>query len=144
MADILDSITSLLESNWTSSNTSGVTPVIGNIFDYKRIDLSRTPRNGGDYVLVYSSGYRQKPSGINKISKNTTSMITVDVRSGVNRAHAILIRDEVLNVLDAAMADPFTSYVELETDEIRDLSDKSKLLWRFVMTVRVLALNVSR
>ena len=144
MADILDSMTTLISSNWNSANTNGVTPVIGNVFDYKRVDLSKSPQNRGDYILVYATNYLQRPSGINKLSKNTNDLIAVDIRSAVKRSHAEKLKTEVLRILDANFKDPFSGHYELETTDIKDLSDKTTLIWRYVLSVDVLSLNVAR
>lgn len=144
MADILLDINTLLTSNWTASNTGGVTPKIDVIFDHKRIDLKPTAIDDGDFILTYINTQTQVPSGVNFSHKNVIEIVTVDLRSMVSRAHSILLRDEIKRIFDSKFKNPITDVHELETTNVLDLSDKTRSLWRFVFTVELRGFHISR
>lgn len=144
MADIVGQTVSLLSTNWTAANTGSVTPKIDESFDVKRYRYSRTAVNNGDTVFAYSGTYTQEADGVNKTHVNTQDPITIDVRTAVSRAHAILLRDEVKRILGANFNEPVTGQREVEIEEIQDMADKLRLFWRFIFMLRYKAYHIAR
>lgn len=144
MADVLDSIKTLLSNDWNDTNTDSITPQFENIFDVKRIDFGILKR---DWILVYNPSYTQRVNGLGDITKRVLNRISIDIRTmdkNGGRSHAMKVRDEVIRIIDAKVLYPFDDYSIGEIDSITDLSDKTIKLWRFLVDVRVEALNRAR
>ena len=142
--DSLDTINTLLEADWNNDNTDSITPTIGKVFDFKRIDLRFGESK--DYILNYHyAPYSSVPSGIGVAKKRTTDSISIDIRTMISRSHGIKVRDEVERILDANILNPSSEYQLLNPDKTcTDLSDKSIGLWRFVWDVQLKNFAVGR
>lgn len=146
--DELTVVKDLLTDNWDSTNTDDLTPTIEKIvtLDKKRIDLSKK-----DYVLIYAINHLSKPYGIGT-NKETEDNITIDVRTmflnsyslSDIRSHAIKVKDEVIRILDGKILVPPTNFSYADPSSIRDLTDRTKFLGRFVIEYKLKRWGVSR
>lgn len=144
--DVLTTIVNILTNNWNSSNTDGITPIIGKIFDYKRIDLA-----SNDYVLCYEVDETHEPFGLGGEKWATVNDVSIDIRTTYKgsmnlseaRAHAIKMADEVKRILKSKIKNPDSNFQLLLLARKLDLSDKSVGMWRMVIDCRLRNWGVS-
>lgn len=137
MSFLEEQVATLLEAQWNASNTNSRTPTIQAIYDIKRANLW-----DADYVLTYSIAEIDEPNAFGDTSKKQTSRCRIDVRSKYSLAHLQLIVNEVRRILDGKRKNPFGDWdVILPTAESRNLSDRSKRFFRYVMDYRAVDYN---
>jgi len=134
--ELLDSVLTLLSSNWDSTNTDKETPVFKKVFDVKRFDLGVKA-----VILLYQVSDIPAPNGIGHTSDMEAQSISIDIRTMSTRAHSIKLRDEVKRIIKGKMTYPVTGFDECQIQRITDLSDKTIKLFRFVIDVEFKALN---
>lgn len=141
MTDVLNTIKDLLSNNWNIDNTDDIKPNVDVIFNYKRISL----RNNEDWILLYQAiGYSQDANGIGSTTKQIKDSITLDLRSMYSRAHTIKVKEEIIRILDTNITNPATNYDVLKVTDVKDLSDKTIKLWRFIIEIEMEGYNVTR
>lgn len=141
MADALDIVKDLIETNWDSNNTDKKTPVVMVITDAgtKRIDASTM-----DYILLYRVSYTTKPQGLGTSHKEIREVISIDIRtSQLGRQHSIKVRDELERILDENIIN-LSSYNYMMPMRFIDLSDKTVKIWRYVYDIELVDLNRDR
>ena len=138
MEDPIGAVVTQLTSAWTPANTDSVTPTIAAVFNYKRVDA----RNG-DYALVYAVSHSEKSAGLGYGAIDYTDVVSIDIRTAYGsgnitngRAHLIKLRDEARRCVYAAKTS-LGGYVLASIDNVQDMSDKSILLWRMVIDVKL-------
>ena len=143
--DPADEIDTVITNSWTSSNADGVTPIISDIVDYKIGDL----RNN-DYVFIQLIDEATTPCGLGKTLKNTESRIQIDVIVG-RKATASTIHTHATNVLKEAIRCLDNNITGLtnftygnQKYTIRDISDKGRGFYRFVIETVLYGKNVTR
>ena len=140
MSDVLTSVKTLLDANWNSSNTGGRTPAVQNIYDVKRVDVG-----GKDSILLIEQNELPSDNASGGTSKQKTSIVKLDIRTVENRDQAVLMKEEVERILDNAQIDVFGDQVYDLSDitNIKDLSDRTSGLFRFVVDWTLQQLNVA-
>ena len=135
MADPLLAIKTILDANWNNSNTDSITPVIEPIVEHKTIDLANN-----DYILLYEIDEGIDPFGIGAQEWAHDKIFALDIRTTYKRAaipdiraHLEKIKDEVLRIIKANVADPDANHHLLLPKRKKDLSDKSIGLGRMVI-----------
>jgi len=142
MVDVnpLDSMKTLLDNEYNTSNTDSVSPTIAKIYTQpKTYNLQRK-----DYILLYSTSSQLTPVGI---GGNTTSdvieNIRIDIRTGpqnhgdrTNDAHARKVLFEVIRILKGNTNNPSNDFCILNPNiNYQDLSDGTRQIFRYVIDV---------
>lgn len=122
-------IVSLLTDNWTAGNTNSITPTIGKIYDYQRLDFTATSTK--TYVLMMHLNPRTSEyNGSGKASKELESSVKIDIRTMVSEAHAWNCLKEVERILEDAIIQPESTYDELYAfGDVEILHDRYKGLF---------------
>lgn len=131
MEDPITTLTDELSASWNSGNTDALTPTIGPIFNYKRIDV-----RAGDFVLGYSVSHEEMPKSVGYSHIDYIDVVSIDIRTAVSRAHLIKMRDEVRRVVYAKRKS-LNGYKDIRIQRITDLSDKMIKLFRMTIDVRL-------
>jgi len=136
IVDAVEEIVSLLQSNWNSANTDGVTPQIKAIYELKRIGgLSKST----DYVLVYEGRTSIADADVSGISRHRRVSLSIDVRTFKSRGRMVKILKEVDRILWSKIAGT-TNFEIAKMVGYTDLSDRSIKLWRVVYDVELVKL----
>jgi hypothetical protein len=129
----LDSIVTILNADYTTSNTDNITPIIAKIYDYPKIqDLAR------DYILVYSKVSNSQAVGLGSSPiANFFETLSIDIRVyGDSDTHARKVLTEVRRVLYNKIKNPDSNYDLLSPDiTTTDLSDKTRKIYRYVLDI---------
>lgn len=152
MADPTQTILDLLESNWNSTNTSGITPTFIKVIDKKRITFNKIQTQA--FVILQRPRKLNEPAGISDKGKHTTVTMDIDIRVSSKQSVQsylndevifIEIQDEVSRILDSNIKLLDGNYDILNPDgqEI-DLSNETRHLWRNVVTVQLIKYNIQR
>ena len=143
-----DKVLSLLEDNWTSSNTNSLTPEFIKITD---VDSKRYNFNKNSYVvLIHRPLYLREKNSVGKTSKRLRDTVRIDLRSlgKGTEDNFILMQQEIERILDANIQYPFgvSSYDEIDAEDqpVQDLSDRSKGLFRVIFSVKFIDYNKTR
>lgn len=139
MADAINTIKTILETNWNSSNTDGITPIFDYIVNQKTINLANN-----DYILLYELDEGHRPYGIGGQDFEESPTVSIDIRTTYKRAHIsdirdhlIKLKDEVLRIIKANIAKPDSDYQLLLPVRKKDLSDKTIGIGRMVFDVQL-------
>lgn len=140
--DPLDTLKTILSTNWNSANTDNLTPQIIKITDIKRIDFATSK----DWILIHRSKPSSEAQGIGTGAKQVFEKIDVDIRSGeTTEAHWLKVIDECTRIFDSKIINPSSDYDILDPDiDRQDLSDKMYGLWRYIITVQLNKYNKLR
>lgn len=137
----LDTIKSILSTNWNDANTDSKTPVFALIYDQpKQLDMTN------DYVLVYSLNMGVAPTGIGATTTATINeSIRIDIRVYNNSFpitddHARKVLAEVRRIIHSNVRNPSVDFDILNPHlDIQDLSDKTRKLFRYVVQIELLS-----
>jgi len=143
MTDVLLSVKTLLDNNWTSGNTASRTPTVQSIFDVKRVDFRIS--GSKDHIFLWEITRVPEDNAAGAASKKVTWVIAIDIRTMLSRAQADLVRVEVRRILNANQIDPFgdaTFDISDITDD-QDLSDRLVGIWRFQVKWEIKQLNLA-
>lgn len=77
MADPTTAVLRILETNWSSSNTGGITPKFARVTDYKRIDFNTAQ----DWIVIQRTRPEQSPAGVGNLAKNRFDTVDLVVYS---------------------------------------------------------------
>jgi len=142
ITDPLNTVVSILSSNWTSANTDSITPKIDQIFDVKRYG-GLTDVNSS--ILVYEQKAIPAVNGFGSTSRRRDQPVSVDIRTTISRAHFIKLHDEVERIFATKIINPDANFDILDPDEgWIDLSDKRKRIWREVYDIKLIKLTETR
>ncbi|MCP6727491.1 MAG: hypothetical protein KJI69_05785 [Patescibacteria group bacterium] len=133
--NLINSVITLLVTNWIPDNTVSVTPAIKNVSDVKRI--------GGDNVLVYLIASTSEDNASGALAKKNVKTIAMDCRSFTSYAQALLIAEEVERILNANQIDPFGDQVYdiSDVEDIDPISDRTRGLFRFKIQAKFQQFN---
>jgi len=138
MPDVLNDVIDLIKDSWNGGNVDNYAiqrnVIVDKIINMKRADFLSPAL---DYILVYSESYITEANAIGRHTKKTTDDVAIDIRSMTSREHATKVVNEVERIMDANIINPTENYDEILITRMLDLSDKSKGLYRYVITVRV-------
>ena len=141
--DALGLIKELLSDNWERGNTDLKKPAFYKVFDIKRIDISTLGNQ--DIIIFYEQLVINTKNSIGTLTKNMKIPVVIDIRSTISRIHLLKVRNEIDRLIGQNIINPVEGWNILDNDSgWKDLSDKSKNLWRFIMFVEVEKLNMSR
>jgi len=142
--DAIQTILTLLSSNWNSANTDNVTPTFMKITDQKRVDFIT---NTKDIILAQRDRPQNKPAGIGTASKHVIHNITLDIRvPGPGREqHFLNVVQEAERILDSKMALLTSNYTVIEPDgDDQDLSNKAYGQFRYLKEIRLIKYSKTR
>ncbi len=127
----IDDIKSLLSENWTASNADDETPVIDLVLNYKRVDLSIKSA-----ILIYQDDRNEQEIGLGAGQKTAKEYITIDIRTAKSRDHLINLYKEVERIIDKNVkTTPNWDFIHIQ--HVKDLSDKMRKLWRYIVDVEM-------
>ena len=106
--DIVETLYSLLQSNWTSGNTDSRTPNI-----LRRQHLKPGEYTSDDEIIIYDKATVGPNVGIMKIHRTTEDNASVEVRTSRGPRQAKRMRAEVERIINGNPCP--TSYVEWNT-----------------------------
>ena len=148
--DPLQTILDLLSTNWTSSNTDNLTPQFSKITDVKRADFNKN----NDWVLAHRTRPLTEAAGVGKTRRRVSDLFDLDIRtheqttaSGVSIAepHFLKVVQEVEDILGANIYVFSNDYDLLDPDgQQQDLSDGMRRVWRKLVPVKLVRLNIAR
>jgi len=140
--DYVEYLAELLETNWNANNTDGITPNIIPIYKLKVMDWNIALKR--DLITIYQVSRTETPTGIGYPAISAEDTLTVDIRTtykdtvDAGRQHANKLLNEVKRIIYADRKDYNglnADYMKITT--IRDLSDRTIRLWRFVIDISV-------
>lgn len=142
--NVCDLIVDILNDNWQNGRTDLITPAIKKIIDLKKVDLqydaSSTPS-----VLIYQREAIPEKNSIGKESRKITFPVSIDIRCMKSFIHTEKVKHEADRILNSKIINPTSKHNIIDPDgRWTDLSDKTRLMWRYVMEVNVEMLNASR
>lgn len=117
----------ILSDNWNAGNCPK--PKIAPITDYRRFDCN----NEGDGCLIYEITTEEVKKDAPHDWVGYVISMSVDMRTMHSRDRLIKLRDEVRRIINLKRNTPHNSYDKLWYRRKKDLSDKSRLLWRLVV-----------
>jgi hypothetical protein len=134
MTDTIATIVDLLEDHWLPGNSDGITPSISAIYDKKRVG-----GYGGEitWISVYLPAAAEEE--VNDLGYNTVNRLehaSIDLRSSESYAHVLHCRDEIKRILRAHRKTT-TGFHLVVVKRIKDLSDATRKLWRWVIDIEL-------
>jgi len=147
MTDVnpLDTIVTLITTNYDNSNTDSVTPLVAKIYEKP---LAKEPRPGEDFIFVYGMTTQRASRGMNGNNKaEIIEPLRIDIRvrtsntaqnSKTDDTHARKVRGEVDRILYNNILTPGSGFDNIDPNmEVQDLSNGSRGIFRYVYTVRL-------
>ena len=131
MEDPVESVVSVLDTDWTKANTGDFKPIISAIYSIKRGDLTNR-----DYVLMYAVDHAEKPVSLGYTHIDYTDTVNIDIRTKESKTRLNNLRDEVRRIVYANRKD-FDGYKIAKVNSIKDLSDKMNQMYRYVITIEL-------
>lgn len=124
-------IKDILNNNWNSDNTDGVTPKIEIIYEEKAVDVSLS-----DYVLIYENSKTESFFAIGSNEKDVTSTVSVDVRTK-DESRYFKIKKEIRRIIknNISYSDSRGNWFIIQITGENELSDKMFHLFRCVFTI---------
>lgn len=139
MVDALSTVKTLLETDWTDSNTDSITPIVEIIMNAKTINAVNN-----DYILLYELDESIDPFGIGAQEWAHKRVVSIDIRTTFKRAaipdirpHLIKLKDEVFRIMKINVDNPDADHQLVHLRRRRDLSDKSIGIGRMVIDVEL-------
>lgn len=151
MVTIYDGIAELVDlitTNWNNANTDGKTPIIGDITEFsKEMNFC----HGSGYILLYPVSENEEMPGVGLTTRaNVTEPISIDIRYTDAKKTVAELRDyfnkvkaELRRILYSNRKTGTTNYdiLNLDNQDIRNLSDRSRKYYREVRQVTIRAFN---
>jgi len=144
--DAAGTVKTLLENNWTSSNTDDKTPTITKIYDVKQINIATK-----DYILIYNTGGSTAQfNGIGSSNLRKDYPITIDIRTAYDPSkdssifplstvtgheHIIKVCEEVEDIIQSNYVTPGGNFEIIIPQTFNDLSDRRKKLFRYTYEI---------
>jgi len=152
MADELELIRSLIESNWNDANTDSATPQFVKTVTFRKKQFEVNNNILGDIIVFYSLPSTEVPADLGYGSVDATDVVVLDIRSkgaGVgeiadedSRAHVVRVRDETKRILHVLRKDKATTtYHLVNIASVNDLSNRRIGIQRFVITANLIEYN---
>ena len=152
MLDATGTVKALLVNNWDAANTDGKTPVVDKVYEMKELDLSIKDR-----ILIYTSSDESRINGIGTTNTREDHYVSIDIRSAykplkdttkttistiTGHEHLMNLVAEVKRILRLKGNNPGGNYQAiLPHQPNRDLSDKFKNLYRYLIETRLILTN---
>lgn len=138
--DAVQELLDIIEGAWTKANTDARTPRFAKVWGETPMRVSlmlATPEQ--DLITFYETTSPHEPSGIGSQMMRHTSFLKIDVRSVVNEAHALKVKEEVLRILYANISAPAGSFDKLLPPfDIQNLTDKGKKVYRYLISCKLM------
>lgn len=147
MADVnpLDTVVTLLSTNYNEENTDNIKPVISIIYE-KPFD--KNPNPGEDFIFIYSELTSFLSAGLGNVSKvEVRETVKIDVRSRpsnasqnakINDDHARKVLAEIYRILYSNLLNPDSNFTFIDPHiDITDLSDGLKGIFRYVIKINL-------
>lgn len=139
MVDAVNSVMTILSADWTSANTDTITPVIGEIYSYKTLDLANY-----DYVLGYLVNVNHNRMGLGGNTFSYIATVSIDIRTTYKNAvpsavrdHLIKLKDEVIRIMETNLSNPDSDFRLLLSSTSRDFSDRSRGMGRWILDINL-------
>lgn len=142
--DIIGLFKDIITDGWQKGNTDLKTPKIVKILDYKRPEISTLDNE--TWILIYELTTLPQKNSIGTLTRRLKHIVTLDIRSIISHSHALSVRNEVDRVLGTKLINPVEGYdiLNLDINAWKDLSDKNRKSYRFLMDVEIEKLNMTR
>lgn len=127
----IDDIKTLLSENWNASNTGNETPIIDLVVNQKRVDLGISSA-----ILIYQIDRSEYEMAIGAGEKGIKEYVTIDIRTAKSRDHLLLLYAEVERIIDGNIKTT-TGWDFVRIQTVKDLSDKMRKLWRYVIDLEM-------
>lgn len=143
-------VASLISSNYNSVNADGLTPVVKAIVVADREIRAQE----SDFILLYNMPAIEKKQGGDWNFAYVSHPVSIDIRVGRVAAglsddaqaildHATNVKEEVRRVINLKRKTPGSNYDELRYEREQDLSDRMRLLFRWVLEAELVRYNES-
>lgn len=133
MTDAIDSIVSLLNSNWNVSPK----PSILDIATTEVGEGKRTRLQDHDIIRVFETAHNEAQPELLFDFVNIHVNLTIDIRTVKGRTRLATLRDEVRRILHANRKGVNGHFDRVIFKTRTDLSDRSKRLFRYTMQAEV-------
>ena len=133
MTDAIDSIVSLLNSNWNVSPK----PSILDIATTEVGEGKRTRLQDHDIIRVFETAHNEAQPELLFDFVNIHVNLTIDIRTVKGRTRLASLRDEVRRILHANRKGVNGHFDRVIFKTRTDLSDRSKRLFRYTMQAEV-------
>ncbi len=145
--DMATVLKTLLSTNWTKGNTDSITPTFALITDVDNIDLANN-----DYVMTHEIDNSDEPGGIGTSYVDEKFIVRVDIRTGAangmglssGKSHFTKVVNEVIRLIDSKIITVANGLDYIEKRNSKDLSDKSRRLWRKIIDVEMISISSTR
>lgn len=136
MDDPITVVLRLLEEEWDSEETDGVTPLIQAITDSKTIDLAKTRSRSA--ILVKRPTTNPEYAGIGGRVKNEYTDLNLDIRTTLPESSYWKIVGEAVRILEKRQKTTpgYDILNSLQPGRV-DLSNRSYALYRCIIPVRL-------
>jgi hypothetical protein len=143
--DSLPLLKTALASGWTSANSDGKTPTIVVSDDESDANISKRYDVGmRDFIVIYSPSRQETPVGLGAGVKQVSEFVTLDVRTGVSRAHHVKVIQELDRVLDTKFRNPVSGFQLAYASSWLPHGDKMARLWRHTRDLELVNYAVLR
>ena len=137
MAEVIDTVITILKAGWEKDNTTARTPLIAKIWEHRNFQ----PKDNQEAILLYEVGNTDNYPSLGLKWKDQEWLISMEIRTS-NRLQLIRIDDEIVKILDATNTN-VTGFSWLELRGRRDLiQDTNKKFFRAVRDVRLLKQSI--
>ena len=137
--DPVTTVSSLLSTNWDVGDIAGtsVAPNIGDTWDLNKVNLKRN-----DVIRCYEIAGTHDFLGVGNGLDKSTATISIDMATKVGRARLRDLYSEVVSIIRGARAGNapnalHTNYADIRLLSRRDLSDKTRRWFRYVLDCEI-------
>ena len=144
--DPVTTVSALLSSNWDAANDIAGTSIAPNIGD--SWDLNKVNLKNNDVIRCYEVSASHDFLGIGKGVDKGTAVISIDMATKVSRSRLRDLYSEVVSIIRAERAGTITDspnagtamntdYSEIKLLSRRDMSDKNRRWYRYVLDCEI-------
>jgi len=143
LADPVDAVVSLLNSNWSAvASGVGTTPTVKSSWDLGKRNLKN-----GDLIRCYEVSAGHDILGIGKGLDKHTSRISIDIATAINRARLRALYQGVIHIIHAAHSKSAGTALDSDYASIKllsrtDQSDKLRRWYRYVLNCEITSYEV--
>lgn len=137
--DPVTTVSACLDSNWDVGDIAGtsVKPNIGDSWDLNKVNLKNN-----DVIRCYEVSASHDFLGIGKGVDKGTAVISIDMATKVSRSRLRDLYSEVVSIIRGARAGNapnalHTNYSEIKLLSRRDMSDKNRRWYRYVLDCEI-------
>jgi len=143
LADPVDAVVSLLNSNWSAvASGVGATPTVKSSWDMGKRNLKN-----GDLIRCYETSAGHDILGIGKGIDKHTSTVVIDISTATSRARLRALYQGVIHIIHAAHSKSAgtaldTDYASIKLLSRTDQSDKQRRWYRYVLNCEITSYEV--